>query len=573
MTDTTIPDQSLDAMLVEEAGLSSQQAEKCLQELRKGNKSLDEILETIGGIDEQKLLQFFSKQLDIPFLNDLSREKLSESFIEEIPVQFARQNQVVGLQTQNGPINVAINRPLQTEVLDELSSMLETSVDPVLASRSEITSAINRAYEEKVGVVDEMLDEMEEEDVEEIANELDTSDDLLNLANKAPIIKLVNMILFRALEMRASDVHIQPYEDKLQIRYRIDGILYDMMTPPKRIQEAIISRIKIMGKMDIAERRMPQDGRTSIRLGDREVDVRISSVPTTHGERIVMRLLDKSVRLFELDELGMSQDHLQTMKKMIESSHGILLDTGPTGSGKTTTLYASLQYLNSVENNILTIEDPVEYQLDGISQIEINPKKGLTFASGLRSIVRQDPDIIMVGEIRDLETASIAIQSALTGHLVFSTLHTNDAPSAVTRLQELGVEDYLVASSIIGVVAQRLVRKICESCKTKYRPPTEELSRLNLSREDLPEDGKLWKGEGCDECMNTGFHDRTGLYELLPMTDHIREEVMNDASATTLKQTALKEDFRTLRMDGAKKVLEGITTIDEVIRTTQVDVQ
>jgi general secretion pathway protein E len=372
--------------------------------------------------------------------------------------------------------------------------------------------------------------------------------------------------------MRASDVHIQPFEDKLQVRYRIDGILYDMMTPPKKIQDAIISRVKVMGKMDIAERRLPQDGRATIKLGDGEVDIRISSVPTNHGERIVMRLLDKSARLYDLEEIGLDVDHLRVMKRFIDCSHGIILVTGPTGSGKTTTLYGALKKMNSAEYNIMTIEDPIEYHLPGVSQIEVNAKKGLTFANGLRSLVRQDPDIIFIGEIRDLETAQIGVQASLTGHLVFSTLHTNDAAGAVTRLLDLGVEPYLASSSLIGVIAQRLVRIICKSCRTSYTPTPEELADIGLTREQLGPEGLLYKGTGCPNCLNTGYWDRTGIYEILVVDGHVREQVTSRTGSTIIKQDAVRGGMRTLRMDGAAKVRQGLTTVEEVLRVTQMDV-
>ncbi|MBI2901799.1 MAG: Flp pilus assembly complex ATPase component TadA, partial [Planctomycetes bacterium] len=418
---------------------------------------------------------------------------------------------------------------------------------------------------------DEALDTLDEGDLLGLTAEVEVSEDILDVANKAPIIKLVNMVLFQALKMRASDVHLQPYEDRLQVRYRIDGILYDMEAVPKKVQEAVISRIKVMGKMDIAERRLPQDGRATIKLGDGEVDIRISSVPTNHGERIVMRLLDKSARLYEVEELGLDdQENLDTLKKLIDASHGIVLVTGPTGSGKTTTLYASLKRINSVENNVLTIEDPIEYHLPGISQIEVNYKKGLTFAAGLREILRQDPDVIYIGEIRDKETATIAIQSALTGHLVFSTLHTNDAPGAVTRLIDLGVEPYLVSSSVIGVIAQRLVRMICKHCKETYKPTAESLSDVGLKLDAVPE-GTLWRGHGCPGCLNSGYLDRTAIYEIFPIQDWGREMVMNRAGSTFIKAEAIKRGMRTLRMDGARKVLKGQTTPEEVLRVTQMD--
>jgi general secretion pathway protein E len=443
-------------------------------------------------------------------------------------------------------------------------------VEPVLAPRGEITALINRAYQQKTDLVDEALEDLDEDELAGISKEIERSTDLLDIANKAPIIKLVNMVLFQALKMRASDVHIQPYEEKLQVRFRIDGILYDMMTPPKKIQEAIISRIKIMGKMDIAERRLPQDGRATVKLGDSEVDIRISSVPTNHGERIVMRLLDKGARLYELEELGLEAEDREIMKRLIDASHGIVLVTGPTGSGKTTSLYAALKRINATEYNIMTIEDPIEYHLPGVSQIEVNYKKGLTFATGLRSLVRQDPDIIFVGEIRDEDTAGIAIQASLTGHLVFSTLHTNDAPGAVTRLIDIGVEPYLVASSVVGVVAQRLVRLICKHCKEEVEVTADELKQIGLKAEDVPR-LRLWKGRGCPHCLNSGYLDRTAIYEIFTVTDQVRDQIMVKAGVTQIKSDALKRGMRTLRMDGARKVLKGLTTVEEVLRVTQMD--
>ncbi len=415
-----------------------------------------------------------------------------------------------------------------------------------------------------------MLDQFDEGELAGLTKEVEGSQDLLDIANKAPIIKLVNMILFQALKMRASDVHIQPYEDKLQIRYRIDGILYDMMAPPKKIQDAVLSRIKIMGKMDIAERRLPQDGGANVKLGDSDVDIRISSVPTIYGERIVMRLLDKGARLYDLGELGLEGSDAETFKRLVDASHGIVLVTGPTGSGKTTSLYAALKKINTIEYNVMTIEDPIEYHLPGISQIEVNSKKGLTFGAGLRSIVRQDPDIIFVGEIRDLETAAIAIQAALTGHLVFSTLHTNDAPGAITRLLDLGVEPYLVASSVIGVVAQRLVRMICKHCKAEYAPTEREVMGIGLAMKDVT-GGVLWKGKGCPYCLNSGYQDRSAIFEIFTVDDLVRDQTMRRVGSTFIKSDAIKRGMRTLRMDGARKVLAGKTTPEEVLRVTQMD--
>ncbi|MDP6958040.1 MAG: GspE/PulE family protein, partial [Planctomycetota bacterium] len=370
------------------------------------HQPLDRVLLTSGYLTETQMLQVFGECLGLKVVDRLGEIQVPSVFVERVPVQFARHHNLVGIGEGSGTIQVASCSPLETHPIDDLSTMLDRIVEPVLATRAEITSLINRAYQAKSDVVDEMLDEMDEDELQGISKAIEESTDLLDIANKAPIVKLVNMMLFQALKMRASDIHIQPYEEKLQVRYRIDGILYDMMSPPKKIQDAVISRIKIMGKMDIAERRLPQGGRAGVKIGDSEIDIRISSVPTSHGERIVMRLLDKSARLYDLEELGLTEEgNFETIKKFIEASHGIVLVTGPTGSGKTTTLYAALKRINSVENNVLTIEDPIEYRLDNISQTAVNVAAELTFANILRSTLRQDPDVILVGEIRDKETA------------------------------------------------------------------------------------------------------------------------------------------------------------------------
>lgn len=522
-----------------------------------------------GLIPEERLLEAMAHKLDMPYLKDLSNATVPDDFVTKVPLRFSRAYNLIGIEQKNGVVVVATSDPLYTEPLDEVEGMLGCEIEPVIADRSEIAALINRTYVQG-GNVEEMLDDLNPDQIIGMAEDLDESEDVLDIAYKAPIIKLVNMLFFEALRMRASDIHLQPYEEKLQVRYRIDGILHDTQVVPKKVQEAIISRIKVMGRMDIAERRLPQDGRTTIRVSDAEVDVRISSVPTSHGERIVMRLLDKSARLYELTELGLEERNLNLVDSLIHYSHGILFVTGPTGSGKTTTLYAALQRINSLEKNILTIEDPIEYNLKDVSQIQVSAKKGLTFASGLRSLLRQDPDIMMVGEVRDVETARIAIQSALTGHLVFSTLHTNDAPGAVTRMLDIGVEPYLVSSSLIGVIAQRLVRLICNRCKEPYTATESEVRDIGLEISQIP-DRTLYKGKGCHHCMGTGYWNRSGIYEVLPITEHIRSLVVDRAGANVIKQEGVNEGMKTLRMDGARKVIEGITTVEEVLRVTQLD--
>ncbi|MBI1849338.1 MAG: type II secretion system ATPase GspE [Planctomycetes bacterium] len=525
-------------------------------------------------ITEEQALQIFGDAMGIPYQEKIGAIVVPSEFVNKVPVQFARTYNLVALKRENGTMTVATNAPFDIHPMDDLATLMGCEVEPVLVPRAEIANVINRAYKQKSDVVDEALGGLADEDIAGITKIIEESDDLLDVANKAPIIKLVNMILFQALKMRASDIHIQPFEDRLQIRYRIDGILYDMEAPPKKVQEAIISRVKVMGKMDIAERRLPQDGRATIRIGDTEVDVRISSVPTNYGERIVMRLLDKGSRLLTLEQLGLGERNLEVLEKYIHFPNGIIFVTGPTGSGKTTTLYAVLTQINSAEKNVLTLEDPIEYNLPGISQIQVSSKKGLTFATGLRSLLRQDPDVMMVGEVRDVETARIAIQSALTGHLVFSTLHTNDAAGAVTRMLDIGLEPYLVSSSLILVVAQRLVRIICENCKEANKPTETDLKKMrevNLSLDMLP-GGKLFKGRGCDTCFNTGFMERTAIYEMLPIDDVVRAQIMDRVGSTIIKKKAVERGYRTLRIDGVDRVIKGKTTVDEVLKVTQMDV-
>ncbi|MBU0754109.1 MAG: Flp pilus assembly complex ATPase component TadA, partial [Planctomycetes bacterium] len=497
-----------------------------------------------------------------------------KEFLEKVPVHFARNYNLVALGSSNGTTIVATCAPFETHPIDELASILGGAVEPLFSTRAEITSLINRAYKNRMDAVDEALDELSDDDIITLSAEIEEGEDLLDVANKAPIIKLVNMILFQALKMRASDVHLQPYPDRIQVRYRVDGVLYDMESAPKKVQDAIISRIKVMGKMDIAERRLPQDGRATVRIGNSDVDIRISSVPSSTGERIVMRLLDKSARVYRLEEIGLDEDNMALLRKYFLYTHGIIFVTGPTGSGKTTTLYAGMSELNAAEKNMLTIEDPIEYNLDGISQIQVNNKKGLTFAAGLRSFLRQDPDVMMVGEVRDFETAEISIRAALTGHLVLSTLHTNDAPSAISRMLDIGIEPYLVSSSLVVVVAQRLVRLICPKCKDHVVPDKVTLKNLKqagLVAEVFP-DGKVWEGRGCDYCFGSGYVDRTALYEILPVDDVVKDQIMDRASASMIKKGALERGImKTLRMDGISKVLHGKTTINEIMRVTQLD--
>jgi general secretion pathway protein E len=554
--------------------LDDERLEEVFRLEEETGQSFERIILHKGYMSENDLLRTMAHALELPYYPSLAERLVPDDFISNVPVGFARNYALVGVGRENGAMRVATAFPLDTHPMDDLASMLQCEVEPVLAPRAEITSLINRAYKDRAGtLVDETMEGLREDDILKEAAAIDESEDLLATANKAPIIRLVNMVLFNALKMRASDVHFQPFPDRLQVRYRIDGVLYDMEAPPKKVQDAILSRLKVQGGMDIAERRMPQDGRASVKIGDADVDIRISSVPTSHGERIVLRLLDKSARLYGLEEIGLESDNLRMVNEYIQYQHGIILVTGPTGSGKSTTLYAALQKVNSSQMNVITLEDPIEYQVNGISQIQINEKKGLTFARGLRHLLRQDPDIMMVGEIRDVETARIAIQAALTGHLVYSTLHTNDAASTVTRLVDIGIEPYLVASSLICVIAQRLVRRICPSCKEETEPTPEELRDLKLvglSLADFPS-GKVWRGRGCPSCFNTGYVDRTGVYEILPVDEVLKDQVMDRKNSSFIKKSAIERGCRTLRMDGAMKVKRGTTTAAEVLRVTQLD--
>ncbi len=552
--------------------LDDDRVEDCLKQRKESGQSLDKILLQKGFLDENTILKLFSEYLGFEYRGDLRDDTVPADFLRKVPVQFARSYNLVGVGQTNGTVQVATCSPVDVHPMDDLAVMTGLDIEPVLSPRAEITSLINRSYKHRTDLVDEALDTLDDEDIVSLSAEIEEGEDLLDVAHKAPIIKLVNMILFQALKMRASDVHIHPYPDRVQIRYRVDGILYDMEAAPKKVQDAIISRVKVMGKMDIAERRLPQDGRATLKVGNGEVDVRISTVPTSTGERICLRLLDKTSKVHKLDEIGMDEDHFAICTRYLNQSHGMIFLTGPTGSGKTTTLYGAMSYMDTTKLNVLTIEDPVEYNLEGISQVQVNEKKGLTFASGLRSFLRQDPDVMMVGEVRDRETADIAIRAALTGHLVFSTVHTNDAASTVTRLLDIGIEPYLVSSSLLLVIAQRLVRQICPRCKTFVEPDKimlGKLKALGLVPDIFPE-GKVATGAGCEYCFGSGYVDRTAIYEMLEIDDECKNQIMDRATATVIKKSAVERKMRTLRMDGIQKVLQGVTTADEVLRVTQI---
>lgn len=534
-------------------------------------------------LTELEYLEALGRYYGVQVLERLPREPSSPEFTSRMPIQFLKRNRMVPLylpsedapprgqkadDAENRRLVVALNDPARLQAMDDLTAALGAGpAGMVLAPAQEILSAINMAYDLARDSAEQLVADINES-TDSIISEIEQTADLLDDTSEAPIIKLVNHILSEGVKARASDIHIEPYQGALKVRYRVDGILYDLISPPKSIQNALTSRVKVMASMNIAEKRLPQDGRIEIRIGDKNVDIRVSTIPTTHGERVVLRLLDKSSTVLMMADLGLSPARLSTMNSLIQTPHGIILVTGPTGSGKTTTLYAVLSTINKPGINIITIEDPVEYQIQGIGQIQVNPKIELTFARGLRSIVRQDPDVILVGEIRDRETAEIAVQASLTGHLVFSTLHTNDSASAITRLIDIGVEPFLISSSVLAVVAQRLVRVLCDNCKAPYMPDQAALAQLGLSINDFPGHG-VYQARGCPACLQTGYRGRIGIFEIMPMDKDIKSLILSTSDSNQIKAQAVRNRMVTLRQDGVRKVMDGITTIEEVFRVTQ----
>jgi general secretion pathway protein E len=508
-------------------------------------------------------LETLAGRLGIACLPTVGISDVNPALLSRVPLTFARSNTILPLTEQNGIVRVAIAGPAALLALDELRLAFGKPVEAVLVPKTILTDAINHVYAGVSGSSRDVLQELEAEDLSTIATEFNDPKDLLDLSDEAPVIRLLNSILSEAVKERASDIHIEPYERDLLVRMRIDGLLYEKLSPPKIIQEALISRVKIMAGLNIAEKRLPQDGRIRVIVAGRDVDIRVSIIPTFYGERAVLRLLDKKKGILSLSDIGLGDAGVQIMERMLTRTSGIILVTGPTGSGKSTTLYASLNRVNSSEKNIITIEDPIEYQIKGIGQIQVNPKIELTFAAGLRSILRQDPDIIMVGEIRDAETAEIAIQASLTGHLVLSTLHTNDAATAVTRLVDMGIEPFMIASSLSAVLAQRLVRVICPHCREEYKP-VEQYAGITL-----PE--RLFRGRGCDKCFGLGTLGRTAIYEIMPIDQELCSMIIRRAHAGEIKEYAVSRGMKTLRDDGLARATAGITTIEEVLRVTQDD--
>ncbi len=564
--------QLLGEILLKQSLITQEQLDEALEVQREKTSPLGQVLVRLGHIKERDLLKGLGKQLGIPFVPHLKNVEIDRELITKIPIHFAKKYEVLPIRKRDGLIEVAVADPLNIFPMDDIRLLLGGNVVPVLATSATIMDGINRIYERDSDTAQQIMEDIDEDlSLDALSHELEEPADLLDASDEAPIIRLVNSMLYQAVRQKASDVHVEPFERELVVRYRIDGILYNVLGLPKRIQPSITSRIKVMGGLNIAEKRLPQDGRIRIKIAGRDVDIRASVIPTSHGERIVMRLLDKTSTLLKLEDIGFSGGKLETFARLIHSPHGIILLTGPTGSGKTTTLYAALTRINSPDKNIITVEDPVEYQIKGIGQIQVNPKINLTFANGLRSIVRQDPDVIMVGEIRDLETAEIAIQASLTGHLVFSTLHTNDSAGAITRLIDMGIESFLVSSSVLAIMAQRLVRVVCPNCREAYIPSDEELRGLGIQRDDLRQN-KLYRPVGCSTCMDTGYSGRTGIFELLVVNEEIRSLIMRRSDSNAIKKAAMKKGMLTLRQDGLHKVINHITTTEEMVRVTQEDV-
>ncbi len=545
--------------ILKDSGLiSDDQWQNIRQEQFESGDPIEEILLRHHIIDEEKLLDAVSHAYGVRWME--LPEKLPPSVVNAVPAEFALRHCVLPIVKENGTLTVATMDPNDLQVFDDLRMLTGCEIEVVLARRKELLESIERYFGASI---EKMIANLSSEEDETLSFKDDDISDLHALAREPTVVNLVNLIIFQAVQEDASDIHIEPFENELKVRYRIDGLLREMPPPPKHLQSAVISRIKIMSEMDIAERYTPQDGHIRLRMSDRELDFRVSTIPTVHGESVVMRILDKTNVLYQISDLGFFPDMERKFVKLLHRTHGIILVTGPTGSGKTTTLYAALNRIKNETVKMVTIEDPVEYNIEGINQMHVNPKRGLTFANGLRAIVRQDPDIIMVGEIRDLETAEIAIRSALTGHLVFSTLHTNNSSGAVTRLLDMGVDPYLISSSVAGILAQRLVRRNCPKCSEPYEPET-EISKL--AGIQLSDDVKPMRGAGCEHCHNRGYKGRSGIFELLALNDELRELILTRPSANQIHNAA---KIQSLRDYGVEKVKRGETTIEEIVRVTE----
>jgi len=561
----------LTELLRERSLVSPEQMRELQEEHERTGKPLTQIIVDFGLLSEDQLLQAVAEHLNLEFLN-LETVDLQQNVLRSMPSSVARMYGAVPVSLQGNTMTVAVLDPYNPQLVEELSFVLGKDVQLAVAPSKQIEAAIARYFSEESGSLKDVLEEMEEqlasaEVVETAAKGAGGEAALEELASQAPIVRFVNLILFQAIQDRASDIHFEPFEDEFKIRYRVDGALYEMAPPPKHLSLPVISRIKVMSNLNIAERRLPQDGRIQINLAGKQVDLRVSTLPTQYGESVVLRVLDRTVVNLEIESLGLPDDIREKLAEVIHIPNGIVIVTGPTGSGKTTTLYSCLKRINTVDLKLLTAEDPVEYDIEGIMQVPVNEAVGMTFARALRAFLRQDPDVIMVGEMRDLETAQISIQASLTGHLVFTTLHTNDAPGAVTRMIDMGVEPFLITSTLEGVLAQRLVRTVCKKCKVAYEPTDAVLSELGLTRADV-QSRPFYYGKGCMECNETGYRGRKGLFELLIISEPIRELINMRAPSGVIRAKALELGMRTLREDGIRSILDGVTTVEEVLKYT-----
>ena len=540
----------------------------------ESREKLGKLLVDLGYVSERDCMAVVAEHIQVPVVTAAEYPKVPV-IDNSLSFRFMKQCKFVPVALEGGVLTLAMADPLDGATLDSIRQTTGLRTRVLLGAESEIMDALEKFYGSSASTLGRIIEGIDEDTVESLADDIEDIEQLKDLASEAPVIRLVNLLISKAIESRASDIHIEPFEKDMKVRYRIDGILHDVESPPKKLKAAVISRIKIMARLNIAERRLPQDGRIKLKVLGKDIDLRVSTLPTLYGESVVMRILDKSnSSLYDIRKLGFPEDSLAMFESLIRRPHGIFLVTGPTGSGKTTTLYSALSAINLPDKKIITIEDPIEYQIEGINQIHVNAQIGLTFGAGLRHIVRQDPDVIMVGEIRDLETAEIAIRAALTGHLVFSTLHTNDAPSAITRLVDMGAEDYLIASSVLGILAQRLVRVICPHCKTEIHPAPEILREIGFKKGNGENSthhstDRFYEGRGCAECDNTGFIGRVGIYELMIINDEIRKMTVAKADSSQIRKKAIENGMRTLRDDGWMKVCQGVTSIAEVLRVTQ----
>ncbi len=552
-------------ILIERGKLDAAGLERALRLQQESGEKLGALLVSLGVVSQRDVAEALAAQLGLPLIEAAGYPELP-ILEERVTARFLRESRALPLAEDEEELALAMADPTDAYTMNAFEMVTGRRVRPLVAIPTELEAALERLYGAGKSALGQIIGDVEQRD--DIGFDADIQQ-LKDLASEAPVIRLVSLVITNALEMRASDIHFEPFENRLIVRYRIDGVLHEVESPPRRLSAAVISRIKIMANLDIAERRLPQDGRIRLRIQGKEIDLRVSTVPTMHGESVVMRILDKGGVALDFKRLGFEDDTLKAFLDVLNEPHGVLLVTGPTGSGKTTTLYTALDRLNKPDVKILTVEDPVEYQMPGINQIQVKPQIDLTFANALRSIVRQDPDVIMIGEIRDLETAQIAVQSALTGHLVLSTVHTNDAASTVNRLLDMGVQDYLLTSTVIGILAQRLVRTLCPSCKESYTALPEVVDELGLRKFIQGGSVTLYHAKGCKECAKTGFLGRVSIMEMLPMSDPLRTHVMRHATSAELRQEAIREGMVTMYEDGMRKALNGVTTFEEVLRVTR----